>query len=216
MTSAPSTPLEVVEAPRKDADGVQSIDEKVTGTIDCAETPPEPPYSIFTNREKRWISCVASIGAMFSTLMSYIYFPAIVPMSNDLGVSVSLINLTVTSYLIVAGVAPAFMGDLGDQGGRRPAYILMFTLVLVSNMGLSLQKSYAALFVLRMVQSAGSSGTPLCIHPRPILTRIDRLVWRRVRNCFRHHHCGRERIVCWISHLLVWLTGPDSDGLGPD
>lgn len=190
--------------------------KQITGGADCTKAPPEQPYSIFTSREKRWVSSLASVGAMFSTLMSYIYFPAIVPMSNDLGVSVSLVNLTVTSYLILAGIAPAFMGDLADQGGRRPAYILMFTLVLVSNIGLALQNSYAALFVLRMVQSAGSSGTPLCIHPKPILTRIDRLVWRRVRNCCRHHHRGRERIVCWISHLLVWLTGPDSDGLGPD
>ena len=117
-----------------------------------------PPFSIFTKSEKRWISYLASFGAMFSTLSSYIYFPALVPMAADLGVSVSLINLTVTSYMIVAGVAPAFMGDLADQGGRRPAYILMFALVFASNIGLALQDSYAALFVLRMVQSAGASG----------------------------------------------------------
>ncbi|KAL2024347.1 hypothetical protein VTK56DRAFT_8829 [Thermocarpiscus australiensis] len=96
---------------------------------------------------------------MFSTLSSYIYFPALAPMATELGVSVSLINLTVTSYLIVAGIAPAFMGDLADQGGRRPAYILMFILFVASNVGLALQKSYPALFVLRMVQSAGASGS---------------------------------------------------------
>jgi MFS family permease len=118
----------------------------------------QPLFSIFTRREKQWISSVASFGAMFSTLSSYIYFPALVPMANDLGVSVALINLTVTSYLVVAGVAPAFMGDFADQGGRRPAYIIMFVLVVASNIGLALQQSYPALFVLRMVQSAGASG----------------------------------------------------------
>ena len=133
--------------------------EKTGPGVDCAQASPCQPYSIFTHREKRWICSVASFGAMFSTLMSYIYFPAIVPMSKDLGVSVGLINLTVTSYLVVAGIAPAFMGDLADQGGRRPAYILMFTLVLASNIGLALQDSYAALFVLRMLQSSGSSRT---------------------------------------------------------
>jgi len=101
---------------------------------------------------------MASFGAMFSTLSSYIYFPALVPMAADLGVSVALVNLTVTSYMVIAGVAPAFMGDLADQGGRRPAYILMFVLVVASNVGLALQNSYPALFVLRMVQSAGASG----------------------------------------------------------
>lgn len=116
------------------------------------------PYTVFTKGQKRFISLVASLAAMFSTLMSYIYYPALVPMSRSLGVSVTLINLTVTSYLIVAAIAPAFMGDLADQAGRRPIYILMFTLLITANIGMALQDSYAALFVLRMLQSAGSSG----------------------------------------------------------
>lgn len=117
-----------------------------------------PSYTVFTKGQKRFISLVASFAAMFSTLMSYIYYPALVPMSRSLGVSVTLINLTVTSYLIVAAIAPAFMGDMADQAGRRPIYILMFTLLIAANIGMALQKSYAALFVLRMLQSAGSSG----------------------------------------------------------
>ncbi|KXH43049.1 hypothetical protein CSIM01_01803 [Colletotrichum simmondsii] len=129
------------------------------GIAPFAEIAPEEPYSIFTTGEKRWISYVASFGAMFSTLSSYIYFPALVPMAVDLNVSVALINLTVTSYLIIAGIAPAFMGDIADQGGRRPTYILMFTLVVASNIGLALQNSYPALLILRMVQSAGASGS---------------------------------------------------------
>lgn len=129
-----------------------------------AET--DTPFSIYTNGEKTWISSVAAFGAMFSTLSSYIYFPALVPIANDLNVSVPLVNLTVTSYLIVAGIAPAFMGDFADQGGRRPAYIIMFTLVLASNIGLAVQNSYSLLFVLRMIQSAGASGK----QPRVCLT----------------------------------------------
>ncbi|TLD30943.1 hypothetical protein PspLS_01947 [Pyricularia sp. CBS 133598] len=124
-----------------------------------AQTPPDQPYSIFTTGQKKWISNVTAFGAMFSTMSSYIYFPALVPMARDLDVSVSLINLTVTSYLIVAGIAPAFMGDFADQSGRRPAYMLMFTLVFCANIGLALQKSYPALLVLRMLQSAGASGS---------------------------------------------------------
>ena len=120
----------------------------------------QPPYTIFTKRQRTWILFVASFAAVFSTISSYIYFPAIVPMARDLNVSVTLVNLTVTSYLIVAGIAPAFMGDIADQSGRRPAYIIMFLLMIGSNIGLAVQNSYPALFVLRMVQSAGSSGKP--------------------------------------------------------
>lgn len=129
-----------------------------TEMLDTQTHEDEVVFSIFNTGQKRWIAWMASLGAMFSTLNSYIYFPAVVPISNDLGVSVRLINLTITCYLIVAGIAPAFMGDLADHEGRRPAYVLMAVLAVGSNIGLALQKSYTALFLLRMVQSAGSSG----------------------------------------------------------
>src|SRR4051812_45076770 len=79
--------------------------ESVVKTADNTNVDP-PPFSIFSRGEKRWISSLASFGAMFSTLSSYIYFPALVPMAHDFDVSVTLINLTVTCYLVVAGIAP--------------------------------------------------------------------------------------------------------------
>ncbi|KEZ40579.1 hypothetical protein SAPIO_CDS8492 [Scedosporium apiospermum] len=102
---------------------------------------------------------------MFSTLSSYIYYPALPLVSKDLGVSISLVNLTVTSYLVVAGIAPSFMGDLADSSGRRPAYMLMFALMLSANIGIAVQKTYAGLLALRMVQSAGSSDLALSLGP---------------------------------------------------
>ncbi|KAJ5273060.1 hypothetical protein N7478_008185 [Penicillium angulare] len=52
-----------------------------------------------------------------------------------------------------------FIGDFADKAGRRPAYVVCFTLYTAANIGLALQDSYAALFVLRCLQSAGSSTT---------------------------------------------------------
>ncbi|KAK4177901.1 major facilitator superfamily domain-containing protein [Triangularia setosa] len=68
------------------------------------------PYSVFTKGQKLWI-------AIFSTMSSYIYYPALVPAAHDLGISVALVNLRI-----------------------------------------ALQSSYAALLVLRMLQSAGASA----------------------------------------------------------
>jgi hypothetical protein len=126
-------------------------------------TPDSEPFSVFTSGQKRWINWLASFGAMFSTLNSYIYFPAVIPIALDLNVSVALVNLTITCYLVVAGIAPAIMGDLADHEGRRPAYIIMCVLTVGANVGLALQRSYPALFVLRMVQAAGSSGKYDCL-----------------------------------------------------
>lgn len=56
-------------------------------------------------------------------------------------------------------MAPSLTGSLSDNYGRRPVYFLCFVVYIASNIGLALQHSFAALLVLRCVQSSGSSGT---------------------------------------------------------
>ena len=46
-----------------------------------------------------------------------------------------------------------------DEFGRRPAYFVCFVLYTTANLGLALQNSFPALLGLRLLQSAGSSGT---------------------------------------------------------
>ena len=53
--------------------------------------------------------------------------------------------------MIVAGFS--------DEAGRRPAYFLCFILYTAANLGLALSNSFASLMGLRLLQSAGSSGT---------------------------------------------------------
>lgn len=102
---------------------------------------------------------MASWAGFFSPVSANIYFPALNTLARDLHVSNTLINLTLTSYMIFQGLAPAFIGSLADSMGRRPAYIVCFVIYIAANLGLALQDSYAALFVLRCLQSTGSSAT---------------------------------------------------------
>ena len=51
------------------------------------------------------------------------------------------------------------VADFSDGAGRRPAYIYCSVVYIAANIGLALQRNYAALLVLRCLQSAGSSGT---------------------------------------------------------
>jgi hypothetical protein len=59
----------------------------------------EPPYSIYSNGQKIAIILSVSFMAIISPLSGAIYLPAIPALSQDLNVSASLINLTVTTYL---------------------------------------------------------------------------------------------------------------------
>ncbi|GAP86986.1 putative dityrosine transporter [Rosellinia necatrix] len=116
-------------------------------------------YSIFTTVEKRGIVFAAAAGAFFSPLSAQIYFPALDALSRDLGVTVTEVNLTVTTYMIVQAIAPMFVGSLADSAGRRPAFILCFIIYIAACVGCALAPDYAALLVLRALQSAGSSST---------------------------------------------------------
>ncbi|KAJ5825101.1 hypothetical protein N7447_007441 [Penicillium robsamsonii] len=116
-------------------------------------------YSAFTVGQRRYIVFMASWAGFFSPVSSQIYFPALNTLAKDLHVSNSLINLTLTSYMIFQGLSPMFIGDFADKAGRRPAYIVCFAIYIAANIGLALQNNYAALFVLRCLQSAGSSTT---------------------------------------------------------
>ncbi|MCJ1308225.1 hypothetical protein MMC25_001878 [Agyrium rufum] len=118
-----------------------------------------PVHSVFSTRQKQYICFMTAWAGMFSPISANIYFPALNTLSRELHVSSELINLTLTSYMIFQGLAPAMYGDLADIAGRRPAYIVGFMVYIAANIGLATQNSYAALFVLRCLQSSGSSGT---------------------------------------------------------
>lgn len=81
------------------------------------------------------------------------------PVAADLGVSSSKVSLTVTTYLIIQGLAPMMIAGFSDKAGRRPAYFICFIIYIVANLALAFQNNYVALLVLRMLQAAGSSGT---------------------------------------------------------
>ncbi|KAA8913644.1 major facilitator superfamily domain-containing protein [Sphaerosporella brunnea] len=115
-------------------------------------------YSVFTVAQKWWIVTLIAVASFFSPLSATIYFPALSSLSKQLHVTTELINLTITSYMIFQAIAPTFFGELADGLGRRPVYIILFTIYLGANIALALQRSYAALLVLRMLQSTGSSG----------------------------------------------------------
>ena len=115
-------------------------------------------YSLFSKSERWMIVALIAFAGWFSTLSSFIYYPAIPIIADDLHSSIGTIDLTVTSYLVVSAIAPAIVGDAADTFGRRPLYAVTLALYVVANVGIALQRSAIALLFLRMLQSAGISG----------------------------------------------------------
>ncbi|ODA79736.1 hypothetical protein RJ55_05330 [Drechmeria coniospora] len=117
------------------------------------------PYTLLSKNERRCITALIAFAAWFSTLSSFIFYPAISRIASDLGTTTQLIHITVTAYLLVSGVAPSILGGAADSFGRRPVYLLALTLYVGASIGCTLQNSLPALLVLRVAQAAGISAT---------------------------------------------------------
>lgn len=156
---------------------VQREEDEVNEETPLLHPPTTEPYSVFTSTQKSLIILTAALASSFSPLSANIYYPALNSIAKDLRVSPSQINLTITTYMVFCystilfklltclvskicqGLAPMLTGSMADQAGRRPAYILCFSIYIFGNIALALQHSFPALLALRAIQSCGSSGT---------------------------------------------------------
>ncbi len=69
----------------------------------------EAPWSVFPSKEKAFVIIVGSFAALISPLSSSIYLPALNSLAHDMDVSISLINLTITTYLVCLPISLAFV-----------------------------------------------------------------------------------------------------------
>ncbi|TDZ32369.1 Itaconate transport protein [Colletotrichum spinosum] len=109
---------------------------------------------------RKWVVIVIIGSAgLFSGLSSNIYFPSLEAISQDLHVSLEMVSLTITSYLIIQGISPLFWGSISDALGRRPIYMASFAVYIIANIGLSFSPNFGVLMVFRGLQAAGSAST---------------------------------------------------------
>ncbi|KAI1364368.1 major facilitator superfamily domain-containing protein [Xylaria arbuscula] len=119
----------------------------------------EFPHSVFSDAMIIYLTYLLGYLALASSLTATIYFPIIDLLSERYHTSVQAINLTITLYVILQGIAQSFFSPLSDTFGRRPVFLITFTIYLLAGVGLVANTtSYAALIVLRGLQSVGGSA----------------------------------------------------------
>ncbi|KAJ9156056.1 putative MFS transporter [Pleurostoma richardsiae] len=156
----------VAKEERPGDDGVSHDGDRTLANEAFADGESQPPrpeerpvHSVFSSQTKMFLVLMTVFATLFSPFSSFIYLPSITPIAESYHRSLSDLNFTVTVYQIMQAIAPLFFGDLSDKIGRRPVYMITFAVYLGANIGLALQNNYAALMVLRALQSTGSSAT---------------------------------------------------------
>ncbi|HAJ4137357.1 TPA: CmlA/FloR family chloramphenicol efflux MFS transporter, partial [Escherichia coli] len=95
---------------------------------------------------------------LLASLGMDMYLPAVPFMPNALGTTVSTIQLTLTTYLVMIGAGQLLFGPLSDRLGRRPVLLGGGLAYVVASMGLALTSSAEVFLGLRILQACGASA----------------------------------------------------------
>lgn len=124
-----------------------------------AVTPPKPPYSAFSQNRKNLILAIVTAAGFLGPLAGSIYLPVLPELSKDFGVSTTVINATVSVFMIVFSFAPLMWAAWSDFGGRKFLYIISLIIFIATCILLAaLPAHIGILFAFRVIQAFGASS----------------------------------------------------------
>ena len=100
---------------------------------------------------------LAALAAV-APLATDAYLPAFAQMADDLGVSASSVQLTMTTFLVGIALGQLTIGVLSDRVGRRPPLLWGSVLALVASVGAALAPSLPILLGARFLQGLGGAA----------------------------------------------------------
>lgn len=121
------------------------------------------PYSIFSSRHRRILTAILGIASIASPLSANIYLPLLPVLQTQYRSSAQAINLTLTLYVVIQAVMPAFFAPAADAHGRRLISIITYIIFTAASLGLAINdisgnRSYVALILLRAMSALGASA----------------------------------------------------------
>ncbi|KAI9479607.1 major facilitator superfamily domain-containing protein [Zychaea mexicana] len=128
----------------------QQLEKKQSETVE--------PYCLYSKSKKLLICAIVSYAGLVSPFSGTIYFPALTLISEEFDITTSLVNLTVTVYMIFQALSPSFWGSLADLWGRRPVYLGTLFIFIGVCIGLAMAPTFPFLLGMRMVQAFGASS----------------------------------------------------------
>lgn len=136
----------------------------ITGAIPVLEDPGDRERAHLPSEEELRLSrgrVTALVIAVLTTLSAIgplatdMYIPAFPQVTQDLGTTPALLQLTITAFFAGTAVGQVVAGPLSDRLGRRVPLLIGIVLCLVASIGCALAQDIETLTVLRMAQGVG-------------------------------------------------------------
>lgn len=95
---------------------------------------------------------------VLAALAMDIYLPVIPAMPGVLNTTPSVIQLTLSLYMVTLGVGQVFFGPISDRVGRRPVLLAGAAVFIVASLGAAGSSTGAAFVTFRILQALGASA----------------------------------------------------------
>lgn len=134
----------------------------------------------------------------FGPLSTDMYVPALPSMSAYFGTSPSVVNLTLSLYLVGFAIGQLVYGPVSDRFGRRPALLVGLSVYFVSTCAVMLSPTIETLIVARFFQALGACSGQV----------IGRAIIRDL-----HDREGSTRMLAYAT-VVMGLTSAVSPTMG--
>jgi Bcr/CflA subfamily drug resistance transporter len=144
------------------------------------------------NQKKKIIYAIFAILIVpLSGLAIDIYAPSLPSVAVYFNADKSLVQLTITSYMMGIGIMQLFAGGISDSFGRRNPFLIASSIFLISTLIIPHAQTISQLLVLRFIQGSAAAGT--IVPMRSIIPDLFE---------------GRE-LYKWMNYMtMAWSIGP--------
>src|SRR5574344_944994 len=112
-----------------------------------------------SKRQELWLIVFLGVMSAMAPLSTDMYLPALPTVQNDLGISASVAQMTLTMTLIGMAVGQIFLGPISDRYGRKVPLLIGMILFTIATAGCVLAENIWLFLRFRFLAGfAGSSG----------------------------------------------------------
>jgi DHA1 family bicyclomycin/chloramphenicol resistance-like MFS transporter len=110
------------------------------------------------------ITVALSLALLLGTqaLATDLYLPALPMLALDLSAPMAAVQLTMSAFVLVFGLAQLLWGPVADRFGRRPVLRAGLALFALASLGAALAADVSAVVAWRAVQGAGVAAAVVC------------------------------------------------------
>ncbi|MEK4217219.1 MFS transporter [Bacillus sp. FSL L8-0222] len=114
-----------------------------------------------TKSKAMLILYIVCFSAFFASLSQNMYSPIIPIIKESFHVSVTLVNLTISVFMIVTAIMQIILGAIIDFKGARYVLLAGILATAAASFGCAVTTDFTLFLIFRIVQAAGSAALPL-------------------------------------------------------